>query len=126
MKNKIIGLIIILIVGTIVIWIVAASAGVGAGAFLSLQSFIWVAGIAVGFTLMNYNKDAPKNELFPRLKQNLIFAGYTGALIGSIIMLAGYGGGAGPEVLGMGVSMALLTIFYGYYAAYLLEPFFPK
>ena len=39
--------------------------------------------------------------------------GMVGTLIGLVIMLAGFGGGGGADALGVGMSAALITTFYG-------------
>ena len=87
MINKIIGLAMVLVVAVGVIFLASAAAGTGPGGFISAVSFVWVVGIAAGLTLMK--RDVAKDGLFPVLKHNLIFAGYTGPLVGLIMMLGG-------------------------------------
>jgi len=60
------------------------------------------------------------------LKRDLIFAGYSGALVGLILSLAGYQEPEGIETLFAGVSASGIPLLYGYFIAYLLEPYFEK
>ena len=126
MTNKIIGLIITSAVAAAGLAIALSAAGAGIGMFLSIQSLIWVLGIAGGLTYMKYNKDGQKDGLFPVLKGNLIFAGYIGALVGLVISFGAYQQSSGIEAITAAFSASLVTLLYGYFLAYILEPFSRK
>jgi flagellar motor component MotA len=122
MKNKIIGLVIVIVTLAIVLIVVASDSGLNMGMFISPISFILVIGIASGLTLMK--KDTQDEGLFPVFKHNLIFSGYIGTLIGLILVFNGHQESIGIEIMLRGISASLITLLYGYFLAYILEPFF--
>ena len=122
MKNKIIGLVLVIVALAIVLTVVVSGSGLNMGMFISPTAFILVVGIACGLTLMK--KESQKEGLFPVFKHSLIFAGYIGTLIGLIMVFGGYEESIGIETMMVGISASLLTLLYGYFLAYILEPFF--
>ena len=122
MKNKIIGLVIVIVTLAIVLTGVASDSGLNMGMFISPTAFILVVGIASGLTLMK--KDTQDEGLFTVFKHNLIFSGYIGTLIGLILVFGGYEESMGIEIMLSGISASLITLLYGYFLAYILEPFF--
>ena len=122
MKNKIIGLVIVIVTLAIVLTYVASDSGLNMGMFISPLFFILVVGIASGLTLMK--KDTQNEGLFTVFKHNLIFSGYIGTLIGLILVFGGYEESMGIEIMLSGISASLITLLYGYFLAYILEPFF--
>jgi flagellar motor component MotA len=120
MKNKIIGLVIVTL--AIVLTYVASDSGLNMGMFISPTAFILVVGIASGLTLMK--KDTQDEGLFTVFKHSLIFSGYIGTLIGLILVFGGYEESMGIEIMLSGISASLITLLYGYFLAYILEPFF--
>ena len=122
MKNKIIGLVIVIVTLAIILIGVASDSGLNMGMFISPTAFILVVGIASGLTLMK--KDTQNEGLFTVFKHNLIFSGYIGTLIGLILVFGGYEESMGIEIMLSGISASLITLLYGYFLAYILEPFF--
>ena len=122
MKNKIIGLVIVIVTLAIVLTYVASDSGLNMGMFISPTAFILIVGIASGLTLMK--KDTQDEGLFTVFKHNLIFSGYIGTLIGLILVFGGYEESMGIEIMLSGISASLITLLYGYFLAYILEPFF--
>ena len=122
MKNKIIGLVIVIVTLAFVLTGIASDSGLNMGIFISPTSFILVVGIASGLTLMK--KDTQDEGLFTVFKHNLIFSGYIGTLIGLILVFGGYEESMGIEIMLSGISASLITLLYGCFLAYILEPFF--
>ena len=122
MKNKIIGLVIVIVTLAIVLTYVASDSGLNMGMFISPTAFILVVGIASGLTLMK--KDTQDEGLFTVFKHNLIFSGYIGTLIGLILVFGWHQESMGIEIMLSGISASLITLLFGYFLAYILEPFF--
>ena len=122
MKNKIIGLVIVIFTMSLAITVASSAAGVGIGMFISPISFILVVGIAGGLTFMKM--DSQNEGLFPVFKHNLIFSGYIGTLVGLILVFGGHQKSIGIETMMAGISASLLTLLYGYFLANIFEPFF--
>ena len=117
MKDKLIGLVILVVtcVGSIIL--ATSEAGFSAGVFVSPASFVLVVGYGGGLTFMRKNK-YKGNELVTILKNNLIRGGWMGFIVGMIIVLSG---GTDSGYFGQGVSAATVTILYGYIGGYLIE-----
>ena len=117
MKDKLIGLVVIVVtcVGSIIL--ATSEAGLSAGVFISGPSFVFVAGFGGGLTYMRKNK-YKGNQLVSILKNNLILGGWMGFIVGMIIVLSG---GTDSVYFGPGVSAAAVTILYGYTSGYLIE-----
>ena len=117
MKDKFIGLVVIVVtcVGSIIL--ATSLAGLSVGVFISGPSFAFVAGFGGGLTYMRKNK-YKGNELVAILKNNLILGGWIGFIVGMIMVLSG---GTDSVYFGPGVSAATVTILYGYIGGYLTE-----
>ena len=117
MKDKLIGLVVIVVtcVGSIIL--ATSLAGLSVGVFISGPSFAFVAGFGGGLTYMRKNK-YKGNELVTILKNNLILGGWMGFIVGMIIVLPG---GTDSVYFGPGVSATTVTILYGYIGGYLIE-----
>ena len=117
MKDKLIGLVVIVVtcVGSIIL--ATSLAGLSVGVFISGPSFAFVAGFGGGLTYMRKNK-YKDNELITILKNNLILGGWIGFIVGMIMVLSG---GTDSVYFGPGVSAATVTILYGYIGGYLIE-----
>jgi len=117
MKDKLIGLVILVVtcVGSTIL--ATSEAGFSAGVFVSPASFVFVVGFGGGLTFMRKNK-YKGNELVTILKNNLILGGWMGFIVGMIIVLSG---GTDSGYFGQGVSAATVTTLYGYIGGYLIE-----
>ena len=117
MKDKLIGLVVIVVtcVGSIIL--ATSLAGLSVGVFISGPSFAFVAGFGGGLTYMRKNK-YKGNELITLLKNNLILGGWIGFIVGMIMVLSG---SVGTDSFGPGMSAATVTILYGYIGGYLIE-----
>jgi flagellar motor component MotA len=120
MQNKIIGLIILMVSFFGSIFLMTPDVP----HFLSLSSLGFVIAFGGGLSYMRKDK-YNGNELLKIIKENLIVAGWMGVLLGSIVMLTGFGDG-GTDALGMGLSAALISPLYGYILGYIIEAFFEK
>ena len=117
MKDKLIGLVILVVSCVGVVFLAAGEAEASVLGFVSLPSFAFVAGFGGGLTFMRKNK-YKGNELVTILKNNLIRGGWMGFIVGMIIVLSG---GTDSGYFGPGVSAATVTILYGYIGGYLIE-----
>ena len=117
MKDKLIGLVILLVLCVGIVFYVTGEAEVSTLVFVSLPSFLFVAGFGGGLTYMRKNK-YKGNELVTILKNNLILGGWMGFIVGMIMVLSG---GTDSVYFGPGVSAATVTILYGYIGGYLIE-----
>jgi len=117
MKDKLIGLVILVVLCVGVVFLVTSEGGFSAGVFVSPTSFVFVVGFGGGLTFMRKNK-YKGNELVTILKNNLILGGWMGFIVGMIIILAD---SVGTDSFGPGVSAATVTILYGYIGGYLIE-----
>ena len=117
MKDKLIGLVVIVVtcVGSIIL--ATSEAGLSAGVFISGPSFAFVAGFGGGLTYMRKNK-YKGNELVTILKNNLILGGWIGFIVGMILNLAS---SDGMNSIGPGMAAAAVTPLYGYTSGYLIE-----
>jgi len=117
MKDKLIGLVILVVtcVGSIIL--ATSEAGFSAGGFISGPSFAFVAGFGGGLTFMRKNK-YKGNELVTILKNNLILGGWIGFIVGMILVLAS---SDGMDSIDPGMAAATVTILYGYTSGYLIE-----
>ena len=122
MKDKLIGLVILLVICIGIVFDATGEAEVSGLGFVSLSSFVFVAGFGGGLTYMSKNK-YKGNELVSILKNNLIRGGWMGFLAGMIIVLSG---GIDSVYFGPGVSAAAVTILYGYIGGYLAEALLEK
>ena len=117
MKDKLIGLVILVVLCVGVVFLATGEAEVSPLGFVSLPSFVFVAGFGGGLTYMRKNK-YKDNELITILKNNLILGGWIGFIVGMIMVLSG---GTDSVYFGPGVSAATVTILYGYIGGYLIE-----
>jgi len=117
MKDKLIGLVILVVLCVGVVFLATSEAGLSAGVFISGPSFAFVAGFGGGLTYMRKNK-YKGNELVTLLKNNLIRGGWIGFIVGMILVLAS---SDGMDSIGRGMSAATVTILYGYIGGYLIE-----
>ena len=117
MKDKLIGLVFLLVLCVGVVVYVTREDGISLLNFVSLPSFVFVAGFGGGLTYMRKNK-YKGNELVTIHKNNLIRGGWMGFIVGMIMVLSG---GTDSVYFGPGVSAATVTILYGYIGGYLIE-----
>ena len=117
MKDKLIGLVILVVLCVGVVFLAIGEAEVSPLGFVSLPSFVFVAGFGGGLTYMRKNK-YKDNELITILKNNLILGGWIGFIVGMIMVLSG---SVGTDSFGPGMSAATVTILYGYIGGYLIE-----
>ena len=122
MKDKLIGLVILVVLCVGVVVYATREAGISLLHFVSLPSFLFVAGFGGGLTYMRKNK-YKGNELVKIHKNNLIRGGWMGFIVGMIIVLSG---GTDSIYFGPGVSAATVTILYGYIGGYLTEALLEK
>ena len=117
MKDKLIGLVFLLVLCVGVVVYVTHEDGISLLHFVSLPSFVFVTGFGGGLTYMRKNK-YKGNELVTIHKNNLIRGGWMGFIVGMIMVLSG---GTDSVYFGPGVSAATVTILYGYIGGYLIE-----
>ena len=117
MKDKLIGLVILVVLCVGVVVYATGESGISLLHFVSLPSFLFVAGFGGGLTYMRKNK-YKGNELVTLLKNNLVRGGWMGFIVGMIMVLSG---GTDSIYFGPGVSAATVTILYGYIGGYLIE-----
>ena len=117
MKDKLIGLIFLLVLCVGAVVDATREAGISLLIFVSLSSFVFVAGFGGGLTYMRKNK-YKGYELVTIHKNNLIRGGWMGFIVGMIMVLSG---GTDSVYFGPGVSAATVTILYGYIGGYLIE-----
>jgi len=117
MKDKLIGLVILVVLCVGVVFFVTGEAEVSVLGFVSLSAFVFVAGFGGGLTYMRKNK-YKGNEFVTIHKNNLIRGGWMGFIVGMIMVLSG---SVGTDSFGPGVSAATVTILYGYIGGYLIE-----
>ena len=117
MKDKLIGLVILVVLCVGAVVYVTSEAGISLLNFVSLSAFVFVAGWGGGLTYMRKNK-YKGNELVTLLKNNLILGGWIGFIVGMIMVLSG---GTDSVYFGPGVAAATVTILYGYIGGYLIE-----
>ena len=117
MKDKLIGLVFLLVLCVGVVVYVTCEDGISILHFVSLPSFVFVAGFGGGLTYMRKNK-YKGNKLVTILKNNLILGGWIGFIIGMILNLAR---SDGMDSIGPGMAAAAVTILYGYTSGYLIE-----
>ncbi len=122
MKDKLIGLVILVVLCVGVVFLATGEAEVSSLGFVSLPSFVFVAGFGGGLTYMRKNK-YKGNKLVTLLKNNLILGGWIGFIVGMIMVLSG---GTDSVYFGPGVSAATVTILYGYIGGYLTEALLEK
>ena len=117
MKDKLIGLVFLLVLCVGAVVYATREAGISLLIFVSLSSFVFVAGFGGGLTYMRKNK-YKDNELITILKNNLILGGWIGFIVGMILLLAS---SDGMDSIGPGMAAATVTILYGYTSGYLIE-----
>ena len=122
MKDKLIGLVILVVSCVGVGFLAAGEAEASVFGFVSLPSVAFVAGFGGGLTFMRKNK-YKGNQLVTILKNNLILGGWMGFIVGMIMVLSG---GTDSVYFGPGVSAAAVTILYGYIGGYLTEALLEK
>ena len=122
MKDKLIGLVILVVLCVGVVFLATGESEVSLLSFVSLPSFLFVAGFGGGLTYMR-KKKYKVNELVTILKNNLIIGGWIGFIVGMIMVLSG---SVGTDSFGPGVSAATVTILYGYIGGYLIEAVLEK
>ena len=117
MKDKLIGLVFLLVLCVGVVVYATGEAGISLLHFVSLPSLFFVAGFGGGLTYMRKNK-YKGNELVAILKNNLILGGWIGFIVGMILLLAS---SDGMDSIASGMAAAAVTILYGYTSGYLIE-----
>ena len=117
MKDKLIGLVILVVLCVGEVVFITRDAGISLLHFVSLSAFVFVAGCGSGLTYMRKNK-YKGNELVTILKNNLILGGWIGFIVGMILVLAS---SDGMDSIGPGMAAATVTILYGYTSGYLIE-----
>ena len=118
MKDKLIGLVILVVLCVSDVYVIAhGEAGISLLNFVSLSAFVFVAGCGGGLTYMRKNK-YKGNELVTILKNNLILGGWIGFIVGMILVLAS---SDGMDSIDPGMAAATVTILYGYTSGYLIE-----
>ena len=122
MKDKLIGLVFLLVLCVGAVVYAAREAEISLLIFVSLSSFVFVAGFGGGLTYMRKNK-YKGNELVTILKNNLILGGWIGFIVGMILNLAS---SDGMNSIGSGMAAAAVTILYGYTSGYLTEALLEK
>ena len=122
MKDKLIGLVILVVTCVGAIILATSEAGFSAGVFVSPASFVFVVGFGGGLTFMRKNK-YKGNELVTILKNNLILGGWIGFIVGMILLLAS---SDGMDSIAPGMAAAAVTILYGYIGGNLIEALLEK
>tara|TARA_B100001167_G_scaffold28168_1_gene14890 strand:- start:44 stop:412 length:369 start_codon:yes stop_codon:yes gene_type:complete len=117
MKDKLIGLVILVVLCVGVVVYATGESGISLLHFVSLPSFPFVAGFGGGLTYMRKNK-YNGNELVKIWKNNQILGGWIGFIVGMIIILAD---SVGTDSFGPGMAAATVTPLYGYIGGYLTE-----
>jgi len=117
MKDKLIGLVILVVLCVGAVVYATREAGISLLIFVSLSSFVFVAGFGGGLTYMRKNK-YKGNELVTIHKNNLIRGGWIGFIVGMILLLAS---SDGMDSIASGMAAAAVTILYGYIGGYLIE-----
>ena len=117
MKDKLIGLVFLVVLCNGAVALATRDAGISLLNFVSLSAFVFVTGCGGGLTYMRKNK-YKGNELVTIHKNNLIRGGWMGFIVGMIMVLSG---GTDSAYFGPGVSAATVTILYGYIGGYLIE-----
>ena len=117
MKDKLIGLVILVVLCDGAVVYATRGAGISLLIFVSLSSFVFVAGFGGGLTYMRKNK-YKGNELVTILKNNLILGGWIGFIVGMILNLAS---SDRMDSIAPGMAAAAVTILYGYTSGYLIE-----
>ena len=117
MKDKLIGLVILVVLCVGAVVFITRDAGISLLHFVSLPSFAFVAGFGGGLTYMRKNK-YKDNKLVTILKNNLILGGWIGFIVGMILNLAS---SDGMNSIGPGMAAAAVTPLYGYTSGYLIE-----
>ena len=117
MKDKLIGLVFLLVLCVGAVVYAAREAEISLLIFVSLSSFVFVTGCGGGLTYMRKNK-YKGNELVTILKNNLILGGWIGFIVGMILLLAS---SDGMDSIASGMAAAAVTILYGYIGGYLIE-----
>ena len=117
MKDKLIGLVILVVLCVGAVVFITRDAGISLLHFVSLSAFVFVAGWGGGLTYMRKNK-YKDNELITILKNNLILGGWIGFIVGMILVLAS---SDGMDSIDPGMAAATVTILYGYTSGYLIE-----
>ena len=117
MKDKLIGLVILVVLCVGVVVYVTGEAETSVLGFVSLSAFVFVAGFGGGLTYMRKNK-YNGNELVKIWKNNQILGGWIGFIVGMIIILAD---SVGTDSFGPGMAAATVTPLYGYIGGYLTE-----
>ena len=112
MKDKLIGLVFLLVLCVGVVVYVTHEDGISLLHFVSLPSFVFVTGFGGGLTYMRKNK-YKDNELITIHKNNLIRGGWIGFIVGMILLLASFDG---MDSIAPGKAAAALTILYGCFA----------
>ena len=91
--------------------IIGAISHVGFNYYNDILSFLFVAGGSVGYGFLKNQK----NEFVTNCGNGAVYFGWLGTLIGLIALTAGKWNNWGDiEKTGLALSVAMLTIFYGY------------
>ena len=93
--------------------------------FFSVPSMVLLYGFGGGLTYMRIHL-LRDGELGAELKQNLIFAGWFGFMIGLVLLGVAMNGEGGQDNIGRGLAASLLTVLYGYISGNIAESFLAK
>ena len=123
MRNKIIGLVALLVSGIVAIaysFIVEGATG-GFGMFLSIPSFIFVIGVGGGLNFMRKHTFA-EDELGKSLRNDIALAGWLGFIVGSVLAFGGNTGSM-ADIPSAYLSAAVIPVLYGYVIGAIAEAF---
>ncbi len=123
MKNKIIGLMALLVSGIIAVTysITIEGATGGFGMFLSIPSFIFVIGVGGGLNFMRKHTFAD-DELGKSLRNDIALAGWLGFIVGSVLAFGGNSGSI-TDIPSAYLSAAIIPVLYGYVIGAIAEAF---
>ena len=123
MRNKIIGLVALLVSGiaAIVYSFTVEGANGGFGMFLSIPSFVFVVGVGGGLNFMRKHTFID-NELGKSLRDDLVLAGWLGFIVGSVLA---FGGNTDSlvDIPSAYLSAAIIPVLYGYIIGAIAEAF---
>ena len=123
MRNKIIGLVTLLVSGIVAIAysVTVEGANGGFGMFLSIPSFVFVIGVGGGLNFMRKHTFLD-DELGKSLRNDLALAGWIGFIVGSILAFGGNSDSI-ADIPSAYLSAAIIPVLYGYVIGAIAEAF---
>ena len=123
MRNKIIGLVTLLVSGIVAIAysVTVEGANGGFGMFLSIPSFVFVIGVGGGLNFMRKHTFLD-DELGKSLRNDLALAGWLGFIVGSILAFGGNSDSI-ADIPSAYLSAAIIPVLYGYVIGAISEAF---